>query len=278
MKRWPRVIRCTVALFVVKIFFDPPEAAVLRQLVSLPRSEGFYQSNVDDVDHLQLHFPETASAEQDTRDQDDQDNTGDTDDQDLSSWLPPSQPAILPLLPFEVNSAGSTPSQRKCAPPGGQHAWPARCCLGSYSTGGAVRFVPKVCAKPLEAHDRVANYTQDYLQRFPVDSAGSSWPRQDCDVCRIIDFLTVFNWTFSMVGDSMSLQTFTGLECELRRRGYNVTFEDRPKDRPPELLWQYGVKTVFKLTVRLPGQSSVEARLYFYFVYRPNPDNVEVRT
>jgi hypothetical protein len=130
------------------------------------------------------------------------------------------------------------------------------CCLGTINGGGAGFFNQNSCPNPLSKHDQVANYTAQYLDQFTPgkvetvsvrkrkDIRGSqsssrrglfmrkknskSWeqitiPHQECDVCRIVDYLIMYNWTLSLQGDSVTAQSWLGLECELLRRGYNVT-------------------------------------------------------
>jgi hypothetical protein len=231
-------------------------------------------------------------------------------------WSPP-QPAVIPLLDWELASAGSK-SDRVCKPPDGI---PNECCLGSHSNGGGVHFFPAKCNHDATVHARIANYTQHYLsttghhrmllsstrrnmtqqqrrrererhysrqlQQLEASSTDSP-PRQDCDACRIVDYLLQQNWTLAIQGDSMSRQTFTGLECELRRRGY-VVQSTATKGPPRGSRWRYGITDIGTLQVSRPPPSpdtgagipypmhTHTATIRYYAIYRPIEDNVEVR-
>ncbi len=43
-----------------------------------------------------------------------------------------------------------------------------------------------------------------------------------CDACAIVEMLVRRNLTLDLHGDSVTVQTFNGFLCELRRRGYLV--------------------------------------------------------
>lgn len=79
----------------------------------------------------------------------------------------------------------------------------------------------------------------------------TTWPIQECDICRIIDYLIIYNWTLSIQGDSISRQTFNGFECEIRRRDiYNVSLLTKPiNDRPHDYGWRWGIREVTTLTI-----------------------------
>jgi hypothetical protein len=230
----------------------------------------------------------------------------------------PFQPMVKPLMDWELASAGSE-SDRVCKPPKGI---PKSCCLGSFSAGGKVRFEIGSCNNDATVHARVANYTQHFLstaahRQMPFSSATQqnitqqqrrperhdrrglqqleasstvSPPRQDCDICRIVDYLLLRNWTLAIQGDSMSRQTFNGIECELLRRGYMVESTKRKlprKGSQRKSHWRYGLSDVETLEVsRLPlppdtGAGSPHpthtATICYYAIYRPLRDNLEVR-
>ena len=230
----------------------------------------------------------------------------------------PFQPMVKPLMDWELASAGSE-SDRVCKPPKGI---PKSCCLGSFSAGGKVRFEIGSCNNDATVHARVANYTQHFLStaahhQMPFSSATQqnitqqqrrperhdrrglqqleassnvSPPRQDCDICRIVDYLLLRNWTLAIQGDSMSRQTFNGIECELLRRGYMVESTKRKlprKGSQRKSHWRYGLSDVETLEVSslpLPPDTGAgsphpthTATICYYAIYRPLRDNLEVR-
>jgi hypothetical protein len=184
------------------------------------------------------------------------------------------QPIALPLLEWEVESMSENAATRVCQPP--NHI-PTTCCLGSRSKG--LHYEQGVCAKPISVHERLANDTLHYLQPSTRMWQNSKWPQQDCDLCRIIDYLLYFNWTLALPGDSLTRQAFVGLECELHRRGYRVTNNSRrPSQRPRAYGWQYGCREIVTLTVR-PNEntnSNSTATIVFYAIYRPGLDNIQM--
>jgi hypothetical protein len=231
-----------------------------------------------------------------------------------SSSASPYQPVMLPLFPWETASANLDKKERSCRPPetNSSDRIPNECCLGSTSSGGGVTFKASVCLNSAETHHRVANYTAHFLDQYrPMQSAvvlvpdqstqsGSQrkrgearWltrsnerrytklklPPQDCDICRIVDYLLIYNWTMSFQGDSVTAQTFQGLECELHRRGYNVhkSVQAFP-DQPEGLGWRYVVSRVETLTISrtLSSEEGLispqTAKINFYGVYRPPKD------
>lgn len=182
------------------------------------------------------------------------------------------QPAIVPHLPWEIESAASN---RTCSPPADI---PNTCCLGSLSKGKRVYFDPKACNSS-GIYDRVQEYTLAYMERLPIPESFSD---QTCDLCRIVDLVVANNLTLTFQGDSLTRQMFTGLECELRRRGYNVQGKEARWERPKKLSREekihYGITDTVKLMVSSPSPSSSSGvgRIQYYAVYRPFRDNVEV--
>lgn len=123
--------------------------------------------------------------------------------QRYSSYLDPPQDAMLSLLPWEVASMAENETDRVCQPP---VSIPKYCCLGSTSKGGGTFFIPNLCRHNIDAHHYLANYTRQYLNRTTIrrSTHTSSLHQQDCDGCRIIDYLMIKNWTLSLQGDSIS--------------------------------------------------------------------------
>jgi hypothetical protein len=191
------------------------------------------------------------------------------------------QPTVLPLLPWEMESA----RDRKCTPPEGI---PSACCLGSSSTGRMVSFRSDLCNNT-DVYDRVQNYTESYLQGLALPD---SYATQPCDLCQIVDQLIMHNFTLTFQGDSLTRQTVVGLECELRRRGYQVQvnrarWAKRPKHSPKGRGRKFGITDTVDLRVSLLSDqvkgtiSSIlhvpgaVGRIQYYAIYRPFPDMIE---
>jgi hypothetical protein len=116
------------------------------------------------------------------------------------------------LLPWEIQSAMPA---RLCAPP---HGIPKYCCLGSISNGGAVTFNPRSCRLNVSDYD-IASYTEQFVPHLRHGMVEND--ELACDVCDIVEMVRSNNLTLSFVGDSMTRQTFAGLECEIRKRLYD---------------------------------------------------------
>lgn len=158
--------------------------------------------------------------------------------------------------------------QRDCKPPDGI---PNYCCLGSISSGGAVRYSPQRCRWNISSYD-----IPEYLERFVPDSAL-------CDVCGIVDMLLNSSLTLSFLGDSMTRQTFVGLECEIHKHYHHATItrETIKADRsnidtrlaPNQAAWRYGLTETVTLGISTPNASTT---IQFYGMYRPFDDMEEV--
>jgi hypothetical protein len=171
--------------------------------------------------------------------------------------------AHVDLFPWE--------SAQECNPPNGI---PSYCCLGSYSSGGAVGFIPNSpCANRsmVDDYGRAKLVATGFFSQHPVKG-------NECDVCQIVNILIDYNLTMAFHGDSVSFQTYFGLECELRRRGYLVdvvagNFEARNKTA----FWKYGLAHTRNLTVTRPNET-LHAKISFYQMYRPYEDNQETKS
>jgi hypothetical protein len=170
--------------------------------------------------------------------------------------------AHVDLFPWE--------SSQECKPP---NEVPMYCCLGSYSAGGDVSFIPN---SPCANRSMVDDYgwaeqvATGFLEQHPVEG-------NECDVCQIVNILIDHNLTMAFHGDSVSHQTYFGLECELRRRGYVIDvvaggFEARNQTA----FWRYGLTNTRNLTVTRPNET-IHAKLAFYQMYRPFEDNHETQ-
>ena len=104
-------------------------------------------------------------------------NTGNTQ-------KPYTDSELLPLLPWEILSM----ENRTCEPPKGI---PQRCCLGSVSSGGSVKFHSNLC-NFIKPYTRAQTMAQDFLRRHPVKEG-----EQKCDVCQILDYLIDNNWNMT---------------------------------------------------------------------------------
>jgi len=126
-----------------------------------------------------------------------------------------SQPAILPLQPWEIGSM----KKRKCRPPKGISR---HCCIGSFSMGGSLRWKNHICNYTEKNYKKAEEYATSYLLSQQQEQPLS------CDACRIADYLIASRKRLSFVGDSMMSQTHGGFECELTRRGYGVQRTKEP--------------------------------------------------
>jgi hypothetical protein len=197
----------------------------------------------------------------------------------------------LLLLPWEIQSAMPT---RLCVPPPGI---PNYCCLGSISSGGAVRFNPLTCRLNVSEYD-ISSYTEQFMPSKVDDNDDDDKPR-NCDVCDIVELVRSNNSTLSFLGDSMTRQTFVGLECEIRKRLYDndpninvvVTITTVKADRSnitsrlanDQMAWRYGLTetvtmyvTTTTTTNNTTNASSNTIAIHFYGMYRPFDDMEEV--
>lgn len=102
-----------------------------------------------------------------------------------------------------------------------------------------------------------------------------------CDICRIVDVLLEKSWTLTFAGDSVSHQSWAGLDCEILRRGYNVTknsvegFKDSstyPANRSNAFRYKIRMWRIWTITNEQTGQT---ARLQWFAMYKPNPISYE---
>lgn len=172
------------------------------------------------------------------------------------------------LTNWEHNSAAP---QRSCRPPPGV---PEYCCLGAIAmAGGPVRYKPKSCNLPLTDFD-IHNHTAEFV----------SGPLDHCDVCDIVDQLARHSWSLSFVGDSVTRQSFAGLECALHHAGYAVARDFQNANRshvkvglsPGQELWRYGLRDVTSLRVSKHNAASQVATIRYYSMYRPLDDMSEI--
>ena len=231
-------------------------------------------------------------------------------------------PAFLELFPLEIMtvpvwdqknnlvSGGKPIMPGACSYPILEDTRPmGRCCLGAISAGGEQKYdgVSVSCPQNLTVYHQVQQLAKEDLELYPVQFDVNN-PRRNslgshirCDICRIVQIVaSMKHKRFALVGDSVQHQLFNGLECELRRRYFDVTANPRKlwpeeKDRLPadRILWKYGVQSEVCLNVTVPEwmrgsnsnpqnqndrrhtepSSHIEFCLYSH--YRPFPDMVQ---
>ena len=192
--------------------------------------------------------------------------------------------AVLDLLPWEEASisrqsdTGNETLMGSCMPP---NRIPSACCLGSASRGGGVHNFPRQCAKEMDVYTRTKDLALEHLSFYqhPIsalesESAGNLYNK--CDICQIFNIAASHNLTVAFTGDSMQSQTFMGLECELRRRGFQVKATTEKYKVMESARWRYGVKHLSKLTVTVPSLDLDEAKSHnrtvefrYFMHYRP---------
>ena len=191
----------------------------------------------------------------------------------------PLQKVYLPLLAWEEESLRE---KRICQPPKGI---PEYCCIGSKSAGGHVGFARDECNKGIEIYKKAEELALATLTKYPLPEIETADVQQQCDWCHIVDILIEKNWTLAFQGDSLTRQTFVGVECELRRRNlYNVTLIHTFEQKEKKPRWRYGMDQSYELhvspidedrnTTTLTPQVS-SAIIRYYAIYRPLEDMVD---
>jgi hypothetical protein len=173
------------------------------------------------------------------------------------------RPATLDLTPDEIKvtetlwhgKGESVPLHRSCHFPKMSGHLTSRCCIGATSAGSHQQFFGHsntTCTQDITAYNRVRDLALHELNSSPIDGGNNDkicGPiLLECDLCRIIQIVSSLKHKrISIVGDSLQRQLFNGLECELFRRGFNISEWriDAWKDEPPSPKysgWKYGVK------------------------------------
>ena len=186
-----------------------------------------------------------------------------------SSIAPPRKEAIhretisvLPLLDWEKDAMGHVKNGSPvCDQPVGVHD---TCCPGSFSRGGEmVHFASDQCSHA--DYDGVETLARQFVESWRVGvgiGVGAV-----CDVCRMVDILKQIKEPLTVLGDSMMLQAFDGLHCELLRRNYLVE-----KNESIRKNWDHGwgrIKSRTLLLVKSPlwHQQHEVARIQMFFTY-----------
>ena len=115
---------------------------------------------------------------------------------------------------------------------------PETCCLGSFSSGGAVqpRFRNQ-CSQPMQNLGLLQQATHDFFEQNPVTVPNQDNQLVKCDVCQIMDLARQHNLSIVLIGDSMQLQVMDGLICELTRRHFTLVSDEwvKPQNISDEL-------------------------------------------
>lgn len=198
------------------------------------------------------------------------------------------------------------PQMRQChSPRVNTNDLSGRCCIGAFSAGAHQSFNGgnASCLQTLSDYNRVREMAMDELSFNPLygRTHSNSTRHQnetlladgrssmlDCDVCRIIQIVsTLKHKRISIAGDSLQRQLFDGMECELFRRGFNMsewTVERWPEDPPDQYHtgWKYGVSSKECFNVTLPDwmrshhhNQSDHVEICSYGHYRPYPGLVQ---
>ena len=166
-----------------------------------------------------------------------------------------------------------------------------RCCLGARSTGGIQVYqgAEEACPQDLPIYFQIQDFAVQELEAYPV-SDHTNWTQTKCDVCRIVHIVaSMKHKRIAIVGDSVQRQLFNGLECELRRRNFEVSITDhklwpRPRENEDwkQRGWKYGMRQQFCFNVTTPythnhqnHSLSSYVEICQYDHYRPYLDMVQ---
>ena len=161
-----------------------------------------------------------------------------------------------------------------------RHTLIGRCCVGATSSGSHQNYSPswESCNQNYTQYDRIRQLAIQELQNNPIilkpvtdntaddDDANAgvrmdgnlSLMLQQCDICRIIYSIAKLNnhRRIAISGDSLQRQFFSAWECELNRRGFELSEwkqRDWPKAQTPpnRVAWKYGIhsQTCFNVTI-----------------------------
>ena len=133
---------------------------------------------------------------------------------------------------YVANGHGKT-IQRACKPP---PEIPRHCCLGTKSAGGEINpSYTSFCARAFtpDSVQFLEQQAANFFRKNPTADARDNSKQTihtnettrkvvNCDVCRMVEMSRRLNLIIALTGDSMQLQVYQGLHCELLRRGYIV--------------------------------------------------------
>jgi hypothetical protein len=204
------------------------------------------------------------------------------------------RPATLDLTPDEIKvtetlwhgKGESVPLHRACDFPKMSGHLTSRCCIGATSAGSHQQFFGHsntTCTQNITAYNRVRDLALHELNSSPIDATiqNVNGSFLECDLCRIVQIVsTLKHRRIAIVGDSVQTQLFTGLECELFRRGFNISDWkiDAWKELPPppnRTAWKYGVKDQQCFNVTVPvwmsnfGSQRPQVEVCNFQHYRP---------
>jgi hypothetical protein len=197
-------------------------------------------------------------------------------------------PATLDLLPWENKSlhqlqnrtrGGEARAYPICEPTDGISV---PCCLGSLgSRDGMIRFLTDKCFlqgpapfyKVELAARRELEQTDALLLQDKKANDDPTYYR-DCDVCHILELIHQHNLTVLITGDSVMLQTFSGLTCEMQRRGYHVLENTTYFTKYIDVK---GVRGISTLDISGPAHWNNDTiRVTYLSQYKPKPDMLEI--
>lgn len=223
-------------------------------------------------------------------------------------------PAVIELLPDEIMtipvwdsnhtlvSGGKEIKKWTCAYPILDSNNPktiGRCCIGAKSAAGAQMYkgAEATCPQDLPIYRQIQDYAFQELEVYPVQQHEihpRNWTLTKCDVCRMVQIVaSMKHKRIAIAGDSVQRQLFHGLECELRRRNFEVSVPvDKSWPRPRENEdwdqkgWKYGMtaQTCFNVTVpqwmhysQHPQHHSLSphVEICMYDHYRPYLDMIQ---
>jgi len=113
-----------------------------------------------------------------------------------------------------------------------------RCCIGAASNGDHQAYfgwLNNSCVQNITAYEKVWDLAVKELNSIPINNAQFL----QCDICRVVQIVsTLKHRRISIVGDSLQRQLFNGIECELFRRGFNITdWKIEEWEEEPQTAW-----------------------------------------
>jgi hypothetical protein len=159
---------------------------------------------------------------------------------------------FLPLLPWEENAIRNLENgSLVCNKP---RVTPESCCPGFIMPGAPYKLCSHV------DYERVGRLARQFANQ---------WPSSSCDMCRIMEILRQRNEKLTVLGDSVTLQTFEGLFCELSRRNYLVVRDTTFRPLFDEVEGSQ-IRSNQTISVTSPTWSQHEVvHIQLFFIYSP---------
>lgn len=123
-------------------------------------------------------------------------------------------------------------------------------------------------------YQQVQNYSLNLLEEYSLPPN----TLRRCDVCQIVHLLIKHNLNLAFEGDSVTRQTFAGLECELRRRNYNVTqtyAESVERSGPFRYQWRSTTELIITTNSSDSDSSSSTTTIRYFEFYRPEVVSIQ---